>query len=164
MRSEGSGDHAFRDYCEFAASTGPNCIRWGALQQRRFAANRYLKTFAIVTAASPALVVTKTAVSQSTKKWIAFYGQTADEELLASYDIVILDRMFKGSIDAVAKSGACVCGYLSLGEINASDSFYGRVDPAALLEENPAWPRTRRVRHQTSFLESVDTRGDYSGD
>jgi uncharacterized protein (TIGR01370 family) len=78
-------------------------------------------------------------------KWIAFYGQTADEQLLASYDIVVLDPMFTGSLAAVASSGARTCAYLSLGEIRVSDTFYDKVEQGALLEKNPAWPDTRRI-------------------
>jgi polysaccharide biosynthesis protein PelA len=94
---------------------------------------------------------TAKAASEPCVKWIAFYGQTADEQVLSSYNMVFLDPAFKGSIAAVAKAGAHVCAYVSLGEIRISDTFYDRVDPAALLEENPAWPGTRRidVRHQS---------------
>lgn len=89
-------------------------------------------------------------------KWIAFYGQTADEWVLSSYDVVVLDPMFKGSIPAVADAGARVCAYLSLGEIRISDTFYDRVDRAALLEENPAWPGTRRIDvRQRSWKELI---------
>jgi uncharacterized protein (TIGR01370 family) len=84
-------------------------------------------------------------------KWVAFYGQIADEQLLSSYDIVVLDPGFKGSIAEVAKAGARVCAYLSLGEIRSTDPFCTRVDSAALLEENSSWPGTFRidVRHQS---------------
>jgi polysaccharide biosynthesis protein PelA len=78
-------------------------------------------------------------------RWIVFYGQTADEEVLSGYDIVVLDPMFQGSVAKVAKRGARVCGYLSLGEVRTSDTFYDRIDPIALLEGNPAWPGTRRI-------------------
>jgi polysaccharide biosynthesis protein PelA len=78
-------------------------------------------------------------------KWIAFYGQTADEQVLATYDIVVLDPMFMGSIAAVAKAGARLYGYLSLGETRTTDTFYERIDRAVLLAENPAWPNTRQV-------------------
>jgi len=113
-----------------------------------------LQACAAVIAASLAGVTRPRAASQNPRqrvKWVAFYGQTADEPVLASYDIVILDPMFQGSIAAVAQAGARVCGYLSLGEIRISDIFYDRVDPTALLEENPAWPGTRRidVRHRS---------------
>jgi uncharacterized protein (TIGR01370 family) len=92
-----------------------------------------------------------TAAPERRLKWIAFYGQTADEQVLSSYDIVILDPMFKGSISAAGAASARVCAYLSLGEIRKSDFFYDRVDRGALLEENPAWPGTRRidVRHKS---------------
>jgi uncharacterized protein (TIGR01370 family) len=69
--------------------------------------------------------------------------------VLSSYDVVILDPTFQGTVSVIAKTGARVCAYISLGEIRTADSFYDQVDPAALLEENPAWPGTRRidVRH-----------------
>jgi uncharacterized protein (TIGR01370 family) len=91
------------------------------------------------------------ALPPSSLKWVAFYGQTVDEALLASYDVVVLDPMFMGSVAAAGQRGARVCGYISLGEINASDPFYKRVDNAALLEENLSWPGTRRidVRHHS---------------
>ena len=82
-------------------------------------------------------------------KWSVFYGLRADEDALSSYDVVVLDPMFQGSLEAIATSGTRVCGYLSVGEIRTSDAFYGMLARAALLEENPAWPGTRRidVRH-----------------
>jgi polysaccharide biosynthesis protein PelA len=65
--------------------------------------------------------------------------------LLSSYDVVILDPGFKGSITAVARSSARVCAYLSLGEIRKSDRFFSEIDRATLLGENPAWPGTYRI-------------------
>ena len=78
-------------------------------------------------------------------RWLAFYGATADESVLATYDIVVLDSAFQGSISRVADAGARVCGYLSLGEIRTSDSLLMYLDPVALLPENPDWPGTHRV-------------------
>ena len=78
-------------------------------------------------------------------RWLAFYGMTTDESILATYDIVVLDPGFRGSIKRVAGTGAKVCGYVSLGEIRTSDPFFEFLDRAALLPENPDWPGTRRV-------------------
>jgi polysaccharide biosynthesis protein PelA len=78
-------------------------------------------------------------------RWVVFYGQTADEAILATYDIVILDPGFLGSIEAVARSGTQVFGYLSLGEIRTTNPFFDRLDPEAVLEENVHWPGTRRI-------------------
>lgn len=98
----------------------------------------------------------RAAVADPRIKWLVFYGMSADESLLSTYDIVILDRMFQGSIPTVAKAGAQVCGYLSLGEIKTSDTYYPRLHPAALLESNPAWPGTRRIDvRQQSWKELV---------
>ena len=76
---------------------------------------------------------------------MAFYGITADESILATYDLVVLDLGYQGSINLIARTGTKVCGYLSLGEIRTSDPFREFLDPAALLPENPDWPGTRRV-------------------
>lgn len=91
------------------------------------------------------------AASERGVKWIVFYGETADEQTLASYDLVVLDPMFKGSKEAIAQAGARLGSYLSLGEIRMMDTFFSRLDPAALLEENPEWPSTRRIdiRHRS---------------
>ncbi len=78
-------------------------------------------------------------------RWVAFYGETADEQVLADYDLVVLDRAFRGSKAAITRHGARLFGYLSLGEINTADSFFPQLDPHAVLEPNPAWPATRRI-------------------
>lgn len=78
-------------------------------------------------------------------KWVAFYGVAADEDILAAYDIVVLDPGFGGSISRIASKNARVCGYLSLGEIRTSDPLAASLDVAAMLPENPDWPGTRRV-------------------
>lgn len=84
-------------------------------------------------------------VSAPAFRWIAFYGETADEQVLAGYDLVVLDRMFRGAKAAITRRGARLFGYLSLGEINTADGFFPRLDPQAVLEPNPAWPATRRI-------------------
>jgi uncharacterized protein (TIGR01370 family) len=91
------------------------------------------------------------AVARKPIRWLAFYGATAEAAVLATYDIVVLDPAFQGSIGLVAAGGARVCGYLSLGEIRMSDPAVALLDPAALLPENPDWPGTHRVdiRHPT---------------
>jgi polysaccharide biosynthesis protein PelA len=87
--------------------------------------------------------------AQDSIRWLAFYGTTADETVLASYDIVVLDSGYQGSISRIAEAGARVCGYVSLGEIRTSDPYLEFLDNAALLPQNPDWPGTRRadIRH-----------------
>lgn len=82
-------------------------------------------------------------------RWVVFYGQTTDEAVLATYDIVILDPGFLGSIKAVAASGAQVFGYLSLGEIRVASSFFDRVDPEAVLGASLSSEGARKldIRH-----------------
>lgn len=103
-----------------------------------------------------------------TIRWLAFYGARADEAVLGSYDIVVLDPGFQGSIGRIAGSGARVCSYLSLAEIRTSDPYFAFLDPGALLAGNPEWQGTRRVdiRHpswRSLVLErqipSFDSRG-----
>jgi polysaccharide biosynthesis protein PelA len=83
--------------------------------------------------------------TQHSIRWLAFYGMTADESILANYDLVVLDPGYQGSVDLIGRSGTKVCGYISLGEIRTADPFMEILDPAALLPENPDWPGTRRV-------------------
>ena len=80
-----------------------------------------------------------------TIKWVVYYGQTGDEAALAAYDIVVLDPGFIGSLAAIASKQTQVIGYVSLGEIRTAHPLFATLDPAVLLEENPAWPGTRRV-------------------
>ena len=107
-----------------------------------------LKTIGALLALCGMGVATSLAVTQNPRrmpKWIAFYGETADEEILARYDIVILDTGFKGSIERVAATGATVCAYLSLGEIRTSSSIFNLIDTKILLEQKPNWPGTFRL-------------------
>ena len=108
------------------------------------------------------------AASEPGVRWIAFYGEAADEQVLSAYDLVVLDPGFKGSTEAISRQGARLCGYLSLAEIRTADPFFPRIDPAALLDENPAWPGTRRIdiRHRswtdlvlTEIIPSIAAKG-----
>lgn len=118
-------------------------VAWAGGQTRRtfLAVAALLLSSAIGKAASGTNVVP----CEKSIRWLAFYGAIGDEAILATYDIVVLDPAFQGSISLVAGAGARVCGYLSLGEIRSADPFLAFVDPAALLPENPDWPGTRRV-------------------
>jgi len=78
-------------------------------------------------------------------RWVAFYGQMADENVLSTYDLVVLDPMFLGSIDQVAGQGSQICGYLSLGEARSTDPVFDRIPRGVLLEENCTWPGTWRL-------------------
>ena len=78
-------------------------------------------------------------------RWLAFYGQSADEAVLSSYDLVVLDPMFQGDLARIGDGAGHLCAYLSLGEVDTKAPSFERVDPACLLEENPAWPGTWRI-------------------
>ena len=81
-----------------------------------------LQTCAVLLTASGIRLTAAQAGSPPRIKWVVFYGPSADDSVLSGYDIVILDRMFQGSIPTIAKAGARVCGYLSMGEIKTSDA------------------------------------------
>lgn len=78
-------------------------------------------------------------------KWIAFYGQSADEATLSAYDLIVLDPLFQGDIARIGAGGGRLCAYLSLGEVRQGDESFERIDTACLLQQNPAWPGTWRV-------------------
>lgn len=78
-------------------------------------------------------------------KWLAFYGQLADEAALSAYDLVVLDPMFQGDLARIGAGGGRLCAYLSLGEVRPGDESSERLDPACLLQENLAWPGSWRV-------------------
>jgi polysaccharide biosynthesis protein PelA len=101
-------------------------------------------------------------------RWLAFYGVSADEAVLACYDIVVLDPGFQGSISLVSGPGTRACGYISLAEIKTTDRFFSSVDPEALLSANSDWEGTRRVdlRHPSwrslildRYIPSIAARG-----
>ena len=102
-------------------------------------------TAGLLSAATASSNAGVTARAENSIRWSVFYGVKADEAILASYDIVVLDSGFEGSIGLVAGGGTRVCGYLSLGEIRVSDPLFSSLDRAALLSENPDWPGTYRV-------------------
>jgi polysaccharide biosynthesis protein PelA len=78
-------------------------------------------------------------------EWVVYYGQTADENLLATYDIVILDPEFQGSLELIKATGAQLYGYVSLGEVRTTSHSYSRLNPIVILEPNSAWPNVQRV-------------------
>jgi polysaccharide biosynthesis protein PelA len=99
---------------------------------------------------APSLIVSARArqpqpVRQKLLNWVVYYGQTADERLLATYDIVILDPGFLGSLELIKSGGAQIYGYVSLGEVRTTSASYDRLHPGAVLEPNAAWPDVRRV-------------------
>jgi uncharacterized protein (TIGR01370 family) len=121
----------------------PLAARWQPL--RRNVLQAIAGLLGVAAADDPGAWLRAGAAAAPAFRWIAFYGETADEQVLAGYDMVVLDRMFRGAKAAIAERGARLFGYLSLGEINTADSFFPRLDPQAVLEANPTWPATRRI-------------------
>ena len=89
-------------------------------------------------------------------KWLAFYGQSADDDALSAYDLVVLDPRFQGDLARIGAGGSRLCAYLSLGEVRRGEESFERLDPACLLEENAAWPGIWRVDvRQTAWRDFV---------
>jgi polysaccharide biosynthesis protein PelA len=115
--------------------------RWSGIPTRRTFLSVAAGLFAVTTVKGDAARIER----KKPFRWLAFYGATADEAVLTTYDLVVLDSGYRGAIDAISRTGTKACGYLSLGEIRTSDPFVQFLDPAALLQENANWPGTRRV-------------------
>jgi uncharacterized protein (TIGR01370 family) len=78
--------------------------------------------------------------------WVVFYGVDADPAVLSSFDAVVLDPAYRGSLEACASKGAKLFGYVSLGEASTTHAVVPLPkDRTVLLEENPSWPGTWRV-------------------
>ena len=99
----------------------------------------------LATASRGSLITSSFAAPDKGVRWLAFYGETADEAVLGAYDLVILDPGYQGSISDVKKQGAKVSSYVSLGEMRTDHPLFAQLDPDALLPANPDWPGTRRI-------------------
>ena len=82
-------------------------------------------------------------------RWVAFYGQTADEDVLATYDLVVLDPMFLGSLERVAGQGSRICGYLSLGRPAARTRFLAASHRAS------CWRKTAPGREPGASISAI---------
>ena len=140
-----------------SAGAGRGLMAWrqGSLLLRRSLLRACTAIFAAASAGSTGVIRTALAARATRPvapwgrdgrlKWLAFYGQTADEAVLSGYDVVVLDPTFQGDLARVAAGGTRLCAYLSLGEIRQADPYFEHLDPACLLQPNPAWPGTWRV-------------------
>jgi uncharacterized protein (TIGR01370 family) len=78
--------------------------------------------------------------------WIVYYGAAAQGPRLSKFDVIVLDPGYSGAIAECAARGGRTFGYLSLGEISRTHTWFPFPDDrTALLEENPNWPGTYRV-------------------
>lgn len=73
--------------------------------------------------------------------WVVYYANNVPIEALASYQLVVLDSGYDGSLAALSDRGKTVLGYISLGEVERYRAHYADVrDEGILLQENEDWP------------------------
>lgn len=79
-------------------------------------------------------------------RWLSYYSDKAKAEDLAGYDLLILDPDRHPPLNRLAERGKMLIGYLSLGEVERSRSYYAAVKTdGLLLDSNPRWPDSNFV-------------------
>lgn len=76
-------------------------------------------------------------------RWVAYYGADAPgiTDDLQKYNVIVLDSDRHPPIDSLLRRGRTVLGYLSVGEVHRSRSYFEDVrKEGILLEENEHWP------------------------
>lgn len=76
-------------------------------------------------------------------KWAVYYSDQAVPEDFGGYRLLVFDADRHPEIAPLAKTGAIVLGYLSLGEVHRSRAWFPEV--GVLLGENPNWPGSHYV-------------------
>ncbi len=78
--------------------------------------------------------------------WLCFYGDAWPQKEPARYDLYILSRDNHPDIAPLKASKSLAIGYVSAGEVNSADPFFGKVKAAGLIvEKNPDWAGAYRV-------------------
>lgn len=73
-------------------------------------------------------------------RFLVYYGNDEDAAI-GDYDLVVLDAEAPGRLLARRAAGARLLGYVSMGEIHASRSYFAQAQSAGiLLGRNPSWP------------------------
>lgn len=74
-------------------------------------------------------------------RWAVYYGADAPPDAFADYQMVVFDSDRHPDIEPVAARRTQVLGYLSIGEVHRSRSYFAEVERERLLiYENPTWP------------------------
>lgn len=73
--------------------------------------------------------------------WAVYYGADAPPEAFAGYRMVVFDSDRHPDIEPIAARRTQVLGYLSIGEVHRTRSYFAEVEREGLLVyENPTWP------------------------
>ncbi len=74
-------------------------------------------------------------------RWAVYYGADAPVDAFADYRMVVFDSDRHPDIEPIAARRTQVLGYLSIGEVHRSRSYFAEVEREGLLVyENPNWP------------------------
>ena len=74
-------------------------------------------------------------------RWAVYYGADAPSEAFAEYRMVVFDSDRHPDIEPIAARRTQVLGYLSIGEVHRTRSYFAEVEREGLLVyENPTWP------------------------
>jgi uncharacterized protein (TIGR01370 family) len=74
-------------------------------------------------------------------RWAVFYGADAPSEAFAEHRMVVFDSDRHPDIEPIAARRTQVLGYLSIGEVHRTRSYFAEVEREGLLVyENPTWP------------------------
>jgi len=116
-------------------------------------------------------------------RWAVYYGADAPSEAFAEHRLVVFDSDRHPDIEPIAARRTQVLGYLSIGEVHRTRSYFAEVEREGILVyENPTWPgafavdvRDKRWRQrvldelvpailargfQGVFLDTIDTATD----
>lgn len=74
-------------------------------------------------------------------KWVCYYADTAPFSTLSKFDLLIFDSDSHPALAPLKERGKTVIGYISIGEVNSTRSYYNDVKAQNLvLQENKNWP------------------------
>ena len=78
--------------------------------------------------------------------WAVDYGPASDPAIARRYRLLVLEPHHARPIAPLRGPGSILLGYVSLGEVERSRSYYARLDTAgALGPANPNWPDARML-------------------
>jgi len=84
-------------------------------------------------------------------RWGIDYGAETDAAIARGYDMLVLDPDHARPIAPLRGPGTLLLGYLSLGEVEQSRPFFGKLKASgALLQPNPHWPDARMADLRTA--------------
>lgn len=74
-------------------------------------------------------------------RWAVYYGADAPSEAFADYRLVVFDSDRHPDIEPIVARRAQALGYLSIGEVHKTRSYFAEVEREGILVyENPNWP------------------------